>query len=75
VILIIQGYRPFPPSLLGKSTTFFEIGLVFFTLLGAVYPADRILVLTHYLVYIVAVFVTVSGFHYAVVVARRLHAS
>jgi hypothetical protein len=44
-------------------------------LLGAVYPADRILVLTHYLVYAVAVLVTVSGFHYAVVVARRLHAS
>ncbi len=30
VILIIQGYRPFPPSFLGKSTTFFEIALVFF---------------------------------------------
>jgi len=29
VILVIQGYRPFPPSLLGKSTTFFEIALLF----------------------------------------------
>jgi hypothetical protein len=44
-------------------------------LLGAVYPAGRINVLSHYLAYTVAVFVTVSGFHYAVVVARRLHAS
>ena len=75
VILIIQGYRPFPPSLLGKATTFFEVGLVFFALLGAVYPGERIALLTHYLAYTVAVFVTVSGFHYAVVVARRLHAS
>ena len=25
VIIIVQGYRPFPPSLLGKATTFFEI--------------------------------------------------
>jgi cardiolipin synthase (CMP-forming) len=75
VILIIQGYRPFPPSLLGKATTFFEVGLVFFVLLGAAYPADRIELLTHYLAYMVAAFVTISGFHYAIVVARRLHAS
>ena len=75
VILIIQGYRPFPPSLLGKATTFFEVGLVFFALLGAVYPANRVVVLTHYLAYAVEAFVAVSGFHYAVVVARRLHSS
>ena len=42
VILIIQGYRPFPPSLLGKATTFFEIALVFFALLAAAYPTDRV---------------------------------
>jgi hypothetical protein len=43
--------------------------------LGAVYPGERLAVLTHYLAYAVAAFVTVSGFHYAVIVARRLHAS
>jgi cardiolipin synthase len=75
VILIIQGYRPFPPSLLGKATTFFEIAVVFLTLLGAAYPDERITVLLHYLAYAVTAFVVLSGFHYAVTVARRLHHS
>jgi cardiolipin synthase len=75
VILIIQGYRPFPPSLLGKATTFFEISLVFFTLYGAAYPDPRVAVLLHDLGYGVAAFVVISGFHYAVTVARRLHHS
>lgn len=75
VILIIQGYRPFPPTLLGKATTFFEIALVFFTVLHAAYPDPRFDLLVNYLVYLVAALVTVSGFHYSFVVARRLHAS
>jgi cardiolipin synthase (CMP-forming) len=75
VILIIQGYRPFPPSLLGKATTFFEIGLVFFALLHAAYPNPSFEILVGYLIYTVSVLVTVSGFHYSFVVARRLHAS
>jgi cardiolipin synthase len=75
VILIIQGYRPFPPSLLGKATTFFEIGLVFLTILGAAYPNDRFDILLHYLTYVVCACVVISGFHYAVIVARRLQHS
>lgn len=74
-ILIIQGYRPFPPSLLGKATTFFEIAVVFFTVYGAAYPNERVSVLLHYLAYAVSAFVIISGFHYAVTVARRLHSS
>ncbi len=73
VILIIQGYRPFPPSLLGKSTTFFEIALVFFTVLAAAYANERVGLLAHYLGYAVAALVITSGFHYSFVVARRLH--
>ena len=75
VILIVQGYRPFPPSLLGKSTTFFEIALVFFVVFAAAYPNDPAPLIIRYLSYMVAAFVVISGFHYAVVVARRLHAS
>lgn len=75
VILLIQGYRPFPPSLLGKATTFFEIGLVFFAVVGAGYPTEQVSYLVHYLEFLVAALVTVSGFHYSFVVARRLHAS
>jgi cardiolipin synthase (CMP-forming) len=75
VILIIQGYRPFPPSLLGKATTFFEIALVFFVIFAAAYPNDRAPTITRYLAFTVATFVIVSGFHYAFAVARRLHTS
>src|SRR5229473_849880 len=75
VILIIQGYRPFPPSLLGKATTFFEIALVFLAVLHAGYPDERLAALLHYLVLTVAALVVVSGFHYSFVVARRLHTS
>jgi cardiolipin synthase len=73
VILIIQGYRPFPPSLLGKATTFFEIALVFFVVFAAAYPNDRAPGIIRYMGFTVAALVIVSGFHYAIVVARRLH--
>jgi cardiolipin synthase (CMP-forming) len=75
VILVVQGYRPFPPSLLGKATTFFEIALVFFVVFAAAYPNERAPLFIHYLAYLVAALVVVSGFHYAFVVARRLHAT
>ena len=75
VILLIQGYRAFPPSLLGKATTFFEIALVFYVVFAAAYPSDRAETIIRYLTYIVTVFAVTSGFHYAFAVSRRLHAS
>jgi cardiolipin synthase (CMP-forming) len=75
VIIIVQGYRPFPPSLLGKATTLFEITLVCFVIFAAAYPNERAPLIIEYLAYLVAAFVVVSGFHYAFVVARRLHVS
>jgi cardiolipin synthase len=75
VILITVGYRPFPPSLYGKATTFFEILLIFLVLLLALYD-NRVLWIARYLCsYLVAAFVIISGFHYSIVVARRLHAA
>src|ERR1700758_1626728 len=38
VIILISGYRPFPPSIYGKLTTFFQIILVFSVVLSAAYP-------------------------------------
>ena len=75
VILLIQGYRAFPPSLLGKATTLFEIALVFYVIFAAAYPNDRAQTIIRYLTYLVTVFVVTSGFHYAFAVARRLHTS
>jgi len=75
VILLISGYRPFPPSIFGKLTTFFQIALVFVTVLSAAYPAPGLARLDRALVYSVAGLTIFSGFHYSVVIARRLHSS
>jgi cardiolipin synthase (CMP-forming) len=72
VIILISGYRPFPPSLLGKATTFVQILLVFAIVLGAGFPNDALAILNRFLIYLVAVLTTVSGFHYCFTTARGL---
>src|SRR5947207_718794 len=72
VILLISGYRPFPPSIYGKLTTAPEIILVFLVVLGAAYPHYHVGVLNHLLVYTVTVLSIVSGFHYSFTTARHL---
>ncbi|HKS81457.1 MAG TPA: CDP-alcohol phosphatidyltransferase family protein [Candidatus Acidoferrales bacterium] len=74
VILITVGYRPFPPSMFGKATTFFEILLVVIVLVGAVWNDHSLYVTRHVCAYLVATFVLLSGMHYSIVVSRRLHA-
>jgi cardiolipin synthase len=74
VIILISGYRPFPPSLLGKSTTALQIILVFALVGMAAYPNVHIARFEHFLVYLVAAVTIASGFHYSFSVARRLSA-
>ncbi len=72
VIILISGYRPFPPSLLGKATTFFQIILVFAAIFAAAYPYPSLPEINRVLAYFVAGLTTISGFHYSFVTARRL---
>jgi cardiolipin synthase len=72
VIILISGYRPFPPSLLGKATTFFQIILVFGVVFSAGYPGPAITEINRLLGYLVAALTTISGFHYSFTTARRL---
>jgi len=72
VILLTAGYRSFPPSIFGKLTTTLQIFLVFTVLAAAVFHWPLLLVARRVLVYLVAGFTVFSGFHYSVVVARRL---
>jgi cardiolipin synthase len=72
VILLISGYRPFPPSLLGKATTFFQIILVFVVVLTAAYANAEFAFAKGVLIYLVAILTTISGFHYCFAIARRL---
>jgi cardiolipin synthase len=74
VILITVGYRPFPPSLYGKATTFFEILLIVLVLLLAIRENHALGIARQVCSYLVAAFVIVSGYHYSIVVSRRLHA-
>jgi len=72
VILLTLGYRPFPPSIWGKATTFFEISLVTLVLLLAVWENEPLRLLREICPYFVAAFVVISGIHYSIVVARKL---
>jgi cardiolipin synthase (CMP-forming) len=75
VILLVSGYRPFPPSIYGKLTTAAEIILVFVVVLGAAYPDYRLEGLNHFLVYAITVLSIVSGLHYSFTTARHLNIS
>jgi cardiolipin synthase len=72
VILVVAGYRAFPPSIYGKITTALQILLVFAVVLLAVADWHWLLVTRNILGYLVAAFTVFSGFHYNIVVARRL---
>jgi cardiolipin synthase len=74
VILLIFGYRPFPPSVLGKATTFFQIVMIFAVVLRAAYPDARLGLINEILIYTVATLTVISAFHYSFSIARRLSA-
>lgn len=71
VIILITGYRPFPPSIFGKLTTFFEIILVFTVVLVAAYPSVSLGPVIHLLMYVVAATASFSAFHYSFTVTRH----
>ncbi|HKQ88067.1 MAG TPA: CDP-alcohol phosphatidyltransferase family protein [Candidatus Acidoferrales bacterium] len=72
VILLVVGFRSFPPSIWGKATTLFEILLVLIVLLFAVFHWSWLPVTQTYCRYVVAALVMFSGVHYSLVVARQL---
>ena len=75
VILLVSGYRPFPPSIFGKLTTAAELILVFLVVLGAAYPQYSTNTLNQYLIYAVTGLSILSGLHYSFFTARRLSSS
>ena len=73
-ILLTVGYRPFPPSIWGKATTFFELLLIFLVLVLAVWNNNILWTVRSICPYFVAAFVIISGLHYSITVSRQLHA-
>jgi cardiolipin synthase len=74
VILLAAGYRLFPPSIWGKATTMCEILLVILALSVAVWKIPELFIAREVCAYVVAALVMISGVHYSIVMARRLHA-
>ena len=72
-IILVSGYRPFPPTIYGKFTTFFQIILVFAAVLAAAYPELHLSLLNHALIYIVSALCVYSGLHYCFLTARRIN--
>ena len=72
VILVVVGYRPFPPSIFGKVTTALQILLVFAVVLLAVTEWHWLQIVRMILGFLVAGFTVFSGFHYSIIVSRRL---
>jgi cardiolipin synthase len=72
VILLISGYRPFPPSIYGKLATAFQILLVFMVVLSAAYPYPGFTLVNRLLIYAVTVITVFSAFHYSFTTSRRL---
>jgi cardiolipin synthase len=73
VILLVVGQRQFPPTIYGKITTGAQILMVLLVLLREAFQLPVLVLPRQLLAYIVAAFTIFSGFHYSVVVARRLH--
>jgi cardiolipin synthase len=75
VIILVVGYRRFPPSIYGKMTTALQIFLVFAVVTQEAFP-DLLLAQVHVVLkYSVAALTAFSGLHYSVIVARRLNSS
>lgn len=72
VILLVVGYRTFPPSIYGKLNTAFQILLVLVVLLAAVVETPAMRFGRHVLVDLVAALTVFSGFHYSFTVVKKL---
>lgn len=72
VILLVVGYMTFPPSVFGKLNTTFQVLLVLVVILSALVQNPALRVSRVLLIYLVAAFTIISGFHYSVTVARKL---
>ena len=71
-ILLVVGHMTFPPSIFGKLNTTFQILLVLVVILSALVQNPALQVSRLLLIYLVAAFTIISGFHYSVTVARKL---
>ncbi|HXJ91786.1 MAG TPA: CDP-alcohol phosphatidyltransferase family protein [Terriglobia bacterium] len=71
VISLVAGYRPFPPSLLGKASTTVQVGTVLAALAAQIWPESSFHLLLRGLIDLTAVLAAASGLHYLFVARHR----
>jgi cardiolipin synthase (CMP-forming) len=71
VISLVAGYRPFPPSVLGKASTTAQVGTVLAALAARVWPAMNLHLLVQGLIDLTAALAAASGLHYLFVARHR----
>jgi cardiolipin synthase len=71
LIILVAGYRPFQPSILGKASTVTQVATIFVALAhqAGIALASNFLLLV--LIYATAAFTMASGVHYLIVVTDR----
>jgi cardiolipin synthase len=74
VILLVVGFRTFPPSLYGKATTVAQILLVFAVVAAEAFEQPAFTVTKEVLIYVTAALTVLSGLQYTLTIARRLSA-
>lgn len=72
VILASIGYMTFPPTMYGKITTTLEILLILLVIILQLVPSHWLYMARVMCGYLVAGFAVFTGFHYGVIMARRL---
>ena len=70
-ISLVAGYRPFPPSVLGKASTTVQVGTVLAALAAQVWPEASLHLLLHGLINLTAALAAASGLHYLFVARHR----
>jgi len=71
-IILVSGYRPFPPTIYGKATVVGQILLVFLMLLTGILDYHLLDITAQVCVWVVAGLTIASGIHYSVIIARRI---
>lgn len=71
-ILLVIGYRPFPPSLYGKFNTGAQIIFIFLAVASTATNYRALDILQDVFVFLVAGLTVFSGVHYSFVIAKRL---
>jgi cardiolipin synthase len=75
VIILVVGYRRFPPTIYGKMTTAAQIILVFAVVTQEAFPNLPLAPVHVTLKYLVAGLTAFSGLHYSVIVTQRINNS